>query len=425
MTGGVAPWVLAAILAIVALVFGLGFWGARHRGFTKWSAIGTIERGPRFPEMAAALSLATLTRGNAVRLLQNGDGYFPELLAAIDGAEGSVHFETFLWKSGNASARLTQAFAAAARRGVAVRVLLDGIGGTIGDVEKETLKDAGVKLCFYNSARLRNLGAYNTRDHRKLCVIDGRLGFVGGHCIVDDWLGNAEDRHHFRDTTARVEGPIVTHLQAAFSDNWTEAAGEVLVGEALFPEQPIAGNITAHLAYLSLGRRTSAVKLLHHLAIESAQRDLVIQNPYFLPQDAARDAICRARKRGVRVRVMVPDRDATDSKMVSRAGAHGLRPLLECGVEIYMYDKTLLHQKVMVIDGAWSLVGSTNFDDRSFDINEEISMSVFSEPIAEELLEAFEHDLASAHRVTLEAWRSRSLADKVWDWAAWSFRDQL
>jgi cardiolipin synthase A/B len=419
------PWVITGILGFIALLLAFAFWSARHRGHTEWSAIGEVPRGERFPEMIAALSLASLTHGNDVRLLQNGDGYFPELLKAIEGAKSSVHFETFLWKSGAVSARLVMALSDAARRGVPVRVLLDGIGGMIDREERQALESSGVKLVFFNSARLENLGSFNTRDHRKLAIIDGLVGFVGGHCVVDDWLGHAQDKKHFRDTTARVEGPIVTQLQAAFSDNWTEAAGEVLVGEELFPAQPEKGNIPVHLAYLNLGRRSSSVKVLHHIAIEAAQHDLVIQNPYFLPYDGAKDALCRAKKRGVRVRVMVPDRDATDSKLVSRAGHHGIRPLLECGIEIYMYDRTLLHQKVLVVDDDWSVIGSTNFDDRSFDINEEISMSVFDRGIAKELVDAFEVDVKHAHRVTLESWKSRSVFDKVQDWAAWSFRDQL
>jgi cardiolipin synthase len=419
------PWVLVGVLGFTTLLFGWAFWSMKLELRTRWAEVGAIRRGARFEEMIATLSLGCLTTGNDVRLLQNGDGFFPELLGTIARAKSSVHFETFLWKSGTLSAQIVAALSERARAGVAVRVLLDGIGGKISSEEQAALADAGVVLRFYNPARVRNLGTYNTRDHRKLAVVDGRIGFVGGHCIVDDWLGDADGPKRFRDTSARIEGPIVTQLQGAFSENWTEAAGEILVGEELYPEQPQAGSAKAHLAYLNLMRRSTAPKVLHHLAIEAAQREIVIQNPYFLPFRGAREALCRARERGVRVRVMIPTRDATDAKLVSFATAYALRPLLECGVEVYLYDRTLLHQKVFVIDGEWAGIGSTNFDDRSMDINEEITMSIFDRDVATELLDAFEADLAHTRRLTLEEWRSRSFADKAQSWLAWTVRAQL
>ncbi|MDQ3037684.1 MAG: phospholipase D-like domain-containing protein [Myxococcota bacterium] len=419
------PWILVVVLGLTTLVLGWAFWSMKLELRTRWAEVGAIRPGPRFEEMIATLSLGHLSDGNDVRLLQNGDGFFPALLEEIARAKSSVHFETFLWKPGELSARLVDALCERARRGVAVRVLLDGIGGGISDAEKAALEQAGAQLRFYNRARLRNLGTFNTRDHRKLAVIDGCIGFLGGHCIGDDWLGNADHKKHFRDTSARIEGPIVTQLQGAFSENWTEAAGEILVGEELYPEQPAKGSVKAHLAYLNLARRSSSPKLLHHLAIESARREVVIQNPYFLPFSGARDALCRARKRGVRVRVMIPTREATDAKLVSHATAHALRPLLECGVEIFMYDRTLLHQKVFVIDGEWAGIGSTNFDDRSMDINEEITMSIFDRGVASELLDAFEADLAHARRMTLGEWQSRGFVEKAQGWLAWSVRAQL
>jgi cardiolipin synthase len=420
------PWILAAVFGSLTLLLGFAVYTMKHQLHVGWSEIGAIQRGERFADMVATLSLGSLTTGNEVRLLQNGKGFFPELLDAIRGAKSSVHFETFLWKSGECSAQLVDAFCERARAGIAVRVLLDGLGGRLmSKEEREQLAAAGAELAFFNPVRLRNFGSVNTRDHRKIAIIDGCIGFIGGHCVVDDWLGDADDKKHFRDTSARVEGPIVTQLQGAFSDNWTEAAGKLLIGEELFPKQSEKGPTTAHLAYVNLGRRSSSVKVLHHIAIECAQRELLIQNPYFLPYDGAKDALCRAAKRGVRVRVMVPATDATDSKLVSRAGHHGLRPLLEGGVEIYLYQRTLLHQKVFVVDREWAAIGSTNFDDRSFEINEEISMSVFDPDIACELADEFAADLRHTKQMTLEEWRSRGMVEKVQDWLAWSVRDQL
>lgn len=419
------PWVLVIVLGVTTLVLGWAFWSMKLELRTRWAQVGAIEPGPRFPEMIATLSLGSMCDGNDVRLLQNGDDFFSELLGQMALAESSIHFETFLWKPGRLSAWVVDALSERARAGIRVRVLLDGVGGKISSEERQALEEAGVTVRFYNAARFRNLGTYNTRDHRKLAVVDGRVGFVGGHCITDDWLGDAEDRAHFRDTSARVEGPIVTQLQGAFSENWTEAAGEILVGEELYPPQPRAGEVRAHLSYLNLARRSSAPKVLHHLAIAAARREITIQNPYFLPFGGARDALCGARERGVRVRVMIPTRAATDAKIVSHATAHALRPLLECGVEIYLYDRTLLHQKVFVIDGEWAGIGSTNFDERSMDINEEITMSVFDRGVAAELLEAFEADLAHCRRLTVEQWRGRGFLERATGWLAWRARAQL
>ena len=419
------PWILVAILGATTLFLLWAVWSIKLELRTHWSEVGAIEPGPRFETMIATLSLSSLTHGNQIELLHNGDQYFPALFSAIRSATVSVHFETFLWKTGTCSAMLVEALCERARAGVPVRVLLDGIGGKISDDERATLDAAGVHVSFFSHQLLKNIGEYNTRDHRKIAIVDGRVGFIGGHCITDDWLGNAQDRKHFRDITARVEGPIVTQLQGAFSDNWTESAGELLVGEDLYPEQPQKGSATAHLAYLSLARRSSSVKILHHLAIESAKHEILIQNPYFLPFSGARDALCRARKRGVRVRVMIPALEATDAKLVSHATSHALRPLLECGVEIYLYQRTLLHQKVFVIDRAWSAIGSTNFDERSMDINEEISMSVFDEDLAAELAETFDADLRHTTRLGLEEWSARPLLEKAQDWVAWRLRAQL
>jgi len=419
------PWTLVAVLGASTLFLIWVVWSIKLELHTRWAEVGAIRPGDRFEDMIATLSLSSLTHGNAIQLLHNGDGYFPTLLADIRSATSSVHFETYLWKPGACSAALVDALCERARAGVQVRVLLDGVGGSIAGEERAALAAAGVHLAFYSHALLKNLGTYNTRDHRKLATIDGRVGFIGGHCVTDDWLGDAQDRKHFRDITARVEGPIVTQLQGAFSDNWTESAGELLVGEELYPPQPSRGRSSAHLAYLSLARRSSSVKILHHLAIESAQHEILVQNPYFLPFKGARDALCRARERGVRVRVMVPALEATDAKLVSHATSHALRPLLQCGVEIYLYQRTLLHQKVFVIDRAWSGIGSTNFDERSMDINEEITMSVFDAELAAELAQAFEADLRYATRLGLEEWSSRPSLEKAQDWLAWRMRAQL
>jgi cardiolipin synthase A/B len=417
---------LSGLLFVACVLLGLILWSRTHKVHTRWSALQIPQRGPQFHEMVAGLTLGATEAGNRVEVLRNGDGFFDVLLADIAQARHSVHFETYLWRTGTLTRRFATALAERARAGVDVRVLIDGEGGKeMTDDERQGLRDAGVHLGFYNPRTLRNVGTYNTRDHRKIVVLDGRLGFVGGHCFTDEWQGNAQDRRHYRDTSARVQGPIVMHLQAAFSENWTEVCGEILADEKLFPALEPVGDACAHLAYVSIGRRASSVKILHHVAIEAARESVLIQNPYFLPDEDAIGALRRAVQRGVRVRLMKPTLEASDNRLVQHACHHGLRPVLESGVEVYDYDHTLLHQKVMVIDGQWAMIGSTNFDDRSFDINDEITLSVFDETTARELTEDFEADLVHCRKVTVNEWNARGWGHRIADWAAFRLRTQL
>ena len=424
---------VAVVFGILSLVLGVALffavaaiWSMTKLRRGEWETLDTQDsRGERFPELVARLSLSSISEGTAAEVLQNG-AFFDALRGAIDEASHSVHFETFLWKSGELSARLVETFCAAARRGVEVRVILDGEGSkAMSDDERERLREAGVHLATFHPRSWRNIGTYNARDHRKLAVLDGALAFVGGHCVTDEWMGEAQDREHYRDISVRIEGPIVNELQAAFAENWTEVTGRLLAGEVYFPRLQPAGDARAHLAYVNVERRISAVKSLHILAIAAAQESITIQNPYFLPDEGARTALLRAVERGVRVRVMTPTIEATDNKLVLHAMRSGLRSLLVGGVEIYGYDHTLLHQKVMTVDGHWSVVGSTNFDFRSFEINDEISVSLFDEALTEELESIFEADLAHCERYTVAELDERSAGTRTLDRLAWVAREQL
>ena len=414
------------LLSILLFFAGAALWSINKLRRGEWKTLDTQDsRSERFPEMVARLTLSAISEGNAVSLVQNG-AFFDALSEAIGQASESVHFETFLWKTGKLSARVVDTFATAARRGIEVRMILDAEGcKKMEKTEREALRSAGVKLCFFHPRTWRNIGTYNARDHRKMAVIDSRLAFAGGHCVTDEWMGDAEDRDHYRDISARMEGPIVSEMQSAFAENWTEVTGRLLAGEKYFPRLEPAGEARAHLAYVNVERRVSAVKALHVLAIASAQESILLQNPYFLPDDGATTALLRAVKRGVRVRVMTPTFAATDNKLVLHAMRSGLRPLLEGGVEVQGYDHTLLHQKVLTVDGHWSVVGSTNFDFRSFEINDEVSVSVFDEGLAAELEATFERDLAHCEPYTLAMLDQRSAKDRILDRLAWIVREQL
>jgi cardiolipin synthase len=344
----------------------------------------------------------------------------------MKNAKETINFETFLSKCGKLTGRMTDTLIEMEKKGVQVRMLLDGSGGkNYGKTDRKRLEEAGVRTGDYHPINIRNLGLINQRDHRKLAIIDGRIGYVGGHCLCDEWLGDAEDKKHFRDITARVEGPVVAQLQSAFAENWIEEKGEVIGGTNFFPELEPCGDMKAHAVWISPSGSPSTVKLLHYLAIRAAKKRLTIQNPYFLPDPDARKALVEAAGRGVEVRVMIPSTNASDAPHVQHASHHHYGTLLKGGVKLYDYEKTLLHQKVLVVDGLWASIGSTNFDDRSFEINDEVSLVVHDERIARELDETFDKDLKHAKAVNLEEWKKRPALHKLQDLTMFLFNEQM
>ena len=363
----------------------------------------------------AGLTLSTAVAGNSVEIFENG-AFFDVLLQAIQSAQRTVHFETFLWKEGVLGQRVADALSERARAGKRVRVLLDATGSRkLGKAARRQMKDAGCKLVFFHEKTLRNIGVLNDRNHRKLVVIDGREAFVGGHCIVDSWLGDAQDNEHFADLSLGLRGPIVNSVQSAFSENWVGQTGELLVGDDVFPALEPAGDVLIHAAYVKPEGPAPAVKLLHHTAICVAHKRIWIQNPYFIPEPEAIDAFGDAVSRGVDVRVMMPSTSGSDNPIVQHASHRNFEKLLRCGVRLFEYPHTLLHQKVMTIDGVWSAVGSSNFDDRSFETNDEITLGIRDAATARKLDAVFEKYAPQCREIKLEAWRKRGPWHKLKD----------
>ena len=415
-------WVLALlVLAIVTLIILL--WSSKRR---RRPELGLEKSGlENLVPSIAGLCASSIVSGNRIELLQNG-AMWERIFEDIEAARETINFETFLAKEGELTRRVTKTLCAKAKEGVQVRVLLDGSGGKkFGKDDLKKMADACITVGHYHPIRISNLGRLNNRDHRKIVVIDGRIGYVGGHCMTDEWLGEAQDKKHFRDITARVEGPVVAQLQSAFSENWVEETGEVPGGTNFFPELEPCGESDAHLVWISTAGSPSAVKLLHYLLIQAARKRITIQNPYFLPDPDARRALLEAAKRGVEVRVMIPADTASDSPVVQHASHHHYGTLLKGGVRLFDYQKTLLHQKVITIDGVMCAIGSTNFDDRSFELNDEVSMVIHDEDIARELEETFTRDLEHAIEVHFEQWKKRPVLHKLKDFAAFLFNEQL
>jgi cardiolipin synthase len=374
----------------------------------------------------AGLTHATLERGNSMEVLQNGDAFWPALMRDIAAARETVHIESFIWYDGKLARQMADLLARKAKEGVEVRVLVDASGGRQlkGEVQ-EMLERAGVTVAHFHPIRFSNLGRLNNRDHRKLMIIDGRIGYIGGFCIADEWTGNAEHKKSYRDTGLRISGPVVNRLQAAFCENWIEETGDVPAGDKYFPTIAPTGPSLAHLAYTSPDNNVSAVSLLYYMAIKAARREILIQNPYMLPDHQGIELLQEAVARGVDVRIMMPSDKATDSAMVQHASHHHFGTLLKKGVKIFEYNKTLLHQKVIVVDGVWSCVGSTNFDERSFQLNDEVSIGVVDPLIAAQLRAAFFNDLRSTNARNFDEWKDRSLWHKTVDGVAYLGRSQL
>jgi cardiolipin synthase len=367
----------------------------------------------------AGLLQSTIVSGNTVELIQDA-AFFERLFHELEHAKSTINIETFLCKHGKVTQDIAAILSRKAAEGVEVRVLLDGSGGRrFGKADLKRMRDAKCNVRKFHPFRVSNLGRFNQRTHRKIAIIDGRVGYVGGHCLTDDWLTKN------RDITARVEGPIVNQLQSAFTDNWIEETGEVISGEKFFPDLEPKGPTPAQVVFISPVGGPSTVKLLHYLAIKEAKQSITIQNPYFLPDPDARDALVEAVKRGVKVRIMIPETHATDAKLVSHASHHHYGTLLKGGVRIFDYNRTLLHQKVFTVDGCWSSVGSTNFDDRSFEINDEISLVTFDERIARELEETFERDAREATERHFEEWKKRAVVHKLVDFTFFLLNEQL
>ena len=405
---------LGGILLGVVVLLGLVVWSIRRHRDPDLH----IECDSAIEELIptlAGLTLGTAVPGNAATVLENG-AFFDVLIERIRAARESVHFETFLWKEGVLGRRVADALIDRARAGVKVRVLLDAEGSkSAGAAVVRQMRDAGCRVVFFHERRLRNIGVFNDRDHRKLVVIDGREAFVGGHCVVDEWLGDAEDGKHNADVSLHLHGPIVHSVQSAFSENWAGETGELFVGGDVFPPLEPAGDILMHAVFAKPENSAPAVKILHHTAICLARRRIWIQNPYFIPEPDAIEAFGQAVRRGVDVRVLMPSTSGSDNPMVQHAGHRNFEKLLRCGVHLFEYPHTLLHQKVMTVDGVWSAIGSSNFDDRSFETNDELTLSIRDATLTQRLDGIFEKYVARATEIQLERWRHRALSHKLTD----------
>lgn len=416
--------VIAVILTLVATVVAMNF-ATPEKKLERRVAHRYAVRDPQFRREMSVMLGPGLLSGNHVDDLQNGDEIFPAMLDAIRAAERSITFETYIYWSGEVGRQFADALSERARAGVEVSVLIDWLGSVkMDDALLQQMKDAGAEVEKYRPLKWYNLGRINNRTHRKILVIDGKLGFTGGVGIADQWNGHAQDAEHWRDMHFRVAGPVVAQFQAAFNDNWIKSTGRVLNGPDHFPAIETAGGMDAHMFVASPAGGSESMHLMYLMVIAAATESLDLQAAYFVPDALIIRALLDACRRGVRVRVLLPGRHI-DSDTVRVASKAHWGELLAGGVEIYEYQPTMMHNKMLIADRAMVSVGSTNFDVRSFRLNDEASMNVYDPAFALRMSEVFEGDIAPAKRYTLDMWRARPLREKVLEAVVLPFKSQL
>jgi cardiolipin synthase len=369
---------------------------------------------PEFPAYIAALTGTALTTGNGFQVLVNGDQSFPAMLAAIRGAKRQIGFETYIYSAGAVADQFTSALEEAARRGVRCNLVLDAVGSQDAGAEHlDRLRRAGCTVGTFNLPSWYSFEELNYRTHRKILVVDGVVGFIGGIGVADHWSGNAQDPDHWRDTQVRMEGPSVKYLEAGFFENLAETVRPVTprFEPPIVQFVPNVDERTLVLWSSPVGG-SSGMKLLYLLSIGGARKTLDICSPYFLTDESTAWAIERAVDRGVRVRVLV-EGDITDAKPVKYAGRAAYEQLMSRGVEIHEYRPTMMHAKVMVVDGIWSVFGSANFDNRSLELNDELNAAVADVALAARFTSEFEADISRATRLSLDEWRRRSPLEKA------------
>ena len=380
---------------------------------------------PQFMRAMGGLLGPGIVGGNQVQELLNGDQIFPSMLQAIRSATKTITFETYIYWSGNVGSQFADALAERARAGVKVHVLMDWVGsGKMDEALLKKIKDAGVDVRKFHKPAWYNLARLNNRTHRKLLIVDGAVGFTGGVGIAPTWEGAAQDKDHWRDSHFRVTGPVVAQMQTTFMDNWIKVSGQVLHGDAYFPKLEAAGQSPAQMFFSSPSSGSDNMALMYHMALTAAEKTVNLSMAYFVPDELSQQILMDAVKRGVRVRLITPG-PITDTQTVRSASRQTWGPLLAAGAEIYEYQPTMYHCKVMIVDNFMVSVGSTNFDSRSFRLNDEANLNIYDVAMATRQSVIFEDDLKKSRRVTFEEWTNRPLKEKAKDWMASALSSQL
>jgi cardiolipin synthase len=377
-----------------------------------------------FVRVLESTCLTHLTSGNRVEVLTNGSAFYPAMLAAIRSARESVTMECYIFKGGDIGSQFIEALAERARAGVKVTMVMDAIGslGAFTNAARP-LREAGCRVEPYQRLTWYRLHRLNNRTHRELLVVDGKVAFVGGAGVADWWAGPMDGEPMWRDMMAKVEGPVVSQLQGVAAENWLECCGEIMVGPEIYKQHPRADGVKAFALKSSPADRATVSRVLFQTLVEASAVRCRISTPYFLPDKAFRRALVRTARRGVQISVVVPG-PRTDQKWVRLVSRRLYGQLLEAGVRIFEYQPGMTHVKMLIVDDLWSAIGSTNLDNRSFEHNDEMNLVVRDPSTAARLASDNDRDISNSREVTLEAWRSRSVIEKLAGSVAWFFERQ-
>jgi cardiolipin synthase A/B len=394
-----------------------------EKRISKPLAAGYSVGDPQFSRSLGHLLSASMIGGNQITVLLNGDQTFPAMLEAIRHAEKSITLEANICESGKIVSSFVDALTERARAGVKVHMIVDAIASMkLSRADANALRDAGVELAFFNPPYPFRLSKVKHRTHRKLLVVDGRIGFAGGVCLSDDWSGNAE-AGHWRDTHFRVEGPVVAQMQAVFTENWLQTRSEVLHGNDYFPTLQSSGAAAAQFFRSGPEDNAENARISYLLAVAAARNNIRLAHAYFLPNDVSVEALIAARKRGVKVEIILPAKG--DHFSIQRASRTRWGKLLDAGVEFYEYQPTLFHCKIMIVDNQWMTAGSVNFDERSFRFNDEANLNVLNRDLANQLVQTFEDDKAKSRRLEASDFKRRNWFGRIFDQFFGLFRSEM
>lgn len=416
--------ILATATAIVSLFFALG----RRPGKAWATEVPAVDSRDFLMGISGVVN-SPLEQGGTVKLLNNGDAIFPAILEAMRSARKTINFSVYIWEPGKVSDMVLDVMVERARAGVEVRVLLDGLGGMRApDKGFDALKAAGGRVDRFRPVRIGGLTRFHRRNHRRAIVIDGAIGFTGGAAVGDKWLGNAANEEEWRDSMVQVTGPLAKSVQSAFATIWGSCAGEMLVGDGHYPAReaaaPGAQEVSYHTSATSApSHEDHPLRLFFLLSFLSARRTLYITTPYFVPDQQTRSAVAARAKQGVDVRILLPN-ELTDAVPIRLAGHSYFDELLSAGVRIYEYQGAMMHNKTVVVDGQWSVVGSANMDIRSKELNQENVLGILDRGFGKELDATFLDDIGKAKEITLPEWRRRGLGARVKERVSVLFAEQ-
>ncbi|MEP6603762.1 MAG: phospholipase D-like domain-containing protein [Spartobacteria bacterium] len=420
----VGRWIALFLFFVAIIVVFCLFFIRRHTLPYHFEHTFAVD-APEFIGSALALSNPVLVPGNKIDMLQNGDVFFPAMLDAIRTAKKTINFEAFIFYSDSIGQEFRDALCDKARAGLEVRVLLDGIGSSrkLKNADVRMMKKAGCKFSYYHPTHSFRVDRANRRSHRRILVVDGKIGFTGAVGFAEKWAGHTQDKEHWRDAQVRIEGPLVAGLQAAFQEHWAKTFGEALSGADQFPKLESAGDLKAQVVS-SRSFSMAPVPLVEAVAWTAATKRIWITNSYCTPTDDQVRQLVKAVDRHVDVRLLLPGPN-NDQPMTKSAGRTAYGKMLEGGVKIFEYQPTMIHEKSMVVDGMFSMFGSSNFDARSSEINEELDLVVYDQKFGHAMESSFEKDLTRSREYTLQEFKNRSLWERTTEWLMLSFRSQL